>query len=56
MIAFAAVVTFTCTCDALAPFGVTKDGDGIQVTVPGAPEQAKAMDWLNPPIGVTVSV
>jgi len=41
---------------AALPFGVTVDGEKLQVLAAGNPEQAKLTCWLNPYCGITVMV
>lgn len=52
----AVVVTVTLAVAALLPLGVTGEGETVQVESEGAPVQARATTWLNPPSPVTLSV
>ncbi len=42
--------------DTALPVGVMLAGEKLQVDAAGRPEQTKLTAWLNPPVGVTVSV
>lgn len=51
----AVVASVTLTVDAAEPLSTIELGDTAHVDSAGAPVQAKVTDWLNPPLGATVS-
>jgi len=52
----AVVETVTLEVIAVGPLGVTEPGEKLQLTPGGGELQASATAWLNPPVGVTVTV
>jgi hypothetical protein len=53
----AAVPTVTVAVTGVTPsLGVTDAGELLHIACVGAPVQARATAWLNPPAGVTVTV
>ena len=50
------MLTVSVVVTALAPLGVTVAGLKVQEALAGKPEQEKLTCWLNPPLGVMLTV